>query len=269
VRRGLLILALLSALGLGAPLVAAISGLDPDLVDASRARLPPSAAHWLGTDELGRDAFVRLCYGARVSIGLAAGAAIAAVLLGGALGLSSAYAGGPWDRLMMRLLEIAQSTPRLPVMMLLLGLGAAASRILGLGTVIVLFSWTTAARLARAEMLRLDQLDFIAAARLAGASPGWVLRRHVLPNAAGPLIALLPLEVGEVIAYESVLSYLGLGVPAPTPSFGAMLRNGLSYVPDSPALLIAPGLATALAISAFHLLGEGLRRRLDPRRREG
>lgn len=271
-------LLLLAAACLGAPLLAMALGVDPFTVEPSRIYEGPSATHWLGTDELGRDVLLRLLYGGRVSLTVALVAAASSILIGGSIGLVSGYFGGALDAALMRITEATMALPRLPLMILLLGVDLGE---LGLGAlqrwggsmfelvlIVVLFGWTTAARLARASAQQIRGQPYVTAARALGASHWRVLLRHVLPNAATPLIVAATLDVGHIVLYESVLSYLGLGVQPPTPSWGAMLRDGMTYLHTAPLLLLVPGALTFATVAAVNVLGDGLRDRLDPRLQE-
>lgn len=252
-------LALLAALCLLGP---ALLGLDPLAVDAAARLEGPSAAHWLGTDALGRDVLARLLVGGRVSLAVAAAAAAASVIVGGGLGLLAGYFGGVWDALVLRATELFLAIPKLPLLIVLTavtpqgrGVWGAVS---GLALLIAAFGWMTAARLARAAVLPLREADFVLAARGFGASPGHVLRTHLWPHARGPLLVAASLDLGEFIVYESVLSFLGLGVPAPHPSWGTLLAEAFVHLERAPVLVIAPGLVTLLAVLAFQRLGDDL-----------
>lgn len=260
---GLLALALATALGPWA------LGLDPLRIDPAAVYTAPSAAHWLGTDELGRDVLARLLAGGRVSLGIGLLAALGSVALGAALGLWAGLAGGVVDALVSRLVEAVSAVPRLPLMLLFLaaelepgGSGAGAVVL-----VVVALGWTGPARLARAEARSLARRPFVEAARALGASPARILLHHVGPAALPPLLVAASQEVGRVLLYESALSFLGLGVRPPAPSWGLMLRDAALQLGEAPALALAPGLATLLAVLAVHAIGDGLREALDPRLR--
>lgn len=274
-------LVLLAGLGLLGPALTAALGLDPYTPHAGLVYAPPDAAHPLGTDDLGRDILARLLLGGRVSLAVAIAAGLLSLLLGGAVGLLAGYFGGPLDFVVSRATEAFLSLPRLPLMMLLAGAdvggwisGAGEGRgssaaLVELVLVIVLFGWTTPARLARSAALQLRELDFVLAARALGASELRILATHVLPSAAPPLIVAATIETGELIVYESVLSFFGLGVPPPVPSWGAMLAQGLTYVYSAPLLVVLPGLLTFATVAALGLFGDGLRDALDPRSLRG
>jgi peptide/nickel transport system permease protein len=274
---GLFLAALLLAAA-AAPWVQAWLGADPAAVDLLARLEPPSAAHPLGTDELGRDLLLRLLYGGRVSLAVGLGGALLAALIGTLVGLAAGYAGGGADALLMRLTDAVISLPLLPLLIVLaavdlakLGLppAAATGELAGVArivAIVALFGWTTTARLVRASVLSLRTREFVHAARALGAGPVRILARHVLPNAAGPLIVATTLSIGNVILVESVLSFLGLGVQPPLPSWGNMLTGAQELLFESPRLAWWPGLLIFLTVLAFNVLGDGLQAALDPRR---
>lgn len=255
----------------GAPLWCAALGLDPYNVDPLARHLPASLRHPLGTDDLGRDFLARLLFGGRVSLAVALLAALGSVTIGTALGLAAGHYRGWTDRLFLRATDAVMALPRLPLLLLVLGLDLGrfslghGGAIVSLVAVIVLFGWTTPARIARAAALEIGARPFVEAARATGASEGQILWRHVLPHAASPLIVTVTLEIGSFVLYESALSYLGLGIPPPVPSWGSLLSEGFSQMSRSPMLMIFPGLLTAWAVAAFNLAGEALRDALDPK----
>lgn len=262
---------------LGAPIVAAILGVDPYQPHPEAVYAAPSAAHLLGTDDLGRDVLARLLYGGRISLTVALVSAAASLILGSAIGVAAGYYGAWLDVVLMRLTEATMALPRLPLMILLsavdldkLFFGLEATRgsgasVVKLIAIIVLFGWTTAARLARASTLQLREMEFVAAARALGASDRRIIFHHIIPNALAPIIVAATLDLGELIVYESVLSFLGLGVQPPIPSWGAMLSRGMTYLYSAPLLLILPGLLTFVTVALAGLIGDALRDALDPR----
>jgi peptide/nickel transport system permease protein len=266
-------LALLAALAGGAalaPLVQAALGHDPFTPDLFRRFEPPSAAHPLGTDELGRDILLRLLHGARVSLLVALSVALGATALGTAIGLVAALRGGWVDAALMRLAETVLALPVLPLLIVLAAVdtgrfglprGEAGSDILRIAAILVLFGWVGVARLARAAALSELARDYVAAARVAGASEARLLWRHVLPNISGPVLVAAALSVAGAILAESTLSFLGLGIQPPAPSWGNMLANAQDLVFSAPLAAVWPGLAIVLAVTASTLLADGLRRR--------
>lgn len=234
------------------------------------APLPPSADAPLGTDHLGRDVWARVHAGARTSLEIAALSTLLALAIGLAIGLWAGYAGGWADELLMRLVDLVLAFPFLLLAILLAALlreadlaSSNAPVILTLGAV----GWTTMARVIRGKARSLARSEYVIAARALGASPWRVVVRHVLPNVAGVVIVVTALGFAQNLLAESVLSYLGLGPPPPTPTWGRMLYEGRVYYRTAPWLTIAPGVAILLAVVAFNLLGEGLRDAFDPKER--
>lgn len=262
-RPGLAITLGLGLLGVLAPLIA--PG-DPAALGAAADRLSaPSGGHLLGTDLLGRDVLVRLVHGSRVSLLVGWVSVLVAVLLGTAVGLAAGM-GPRWlDRLLMNTTDAFLAFPRIFLILLLVSLTTPS--LLLVMTVLGLTGWMGVARLVRAEALSLRERDFVAAARGLGLSSWRVATRHVLPNLLPTVIVAATLRVGSAILAESFLSFLGLGAQEPVVSWGAMIQQGRGYLLDGWWLTTFPGLAIALTVLGYNLLGEGLRRRLDPRGR--
>ena len=243
--------------------------LAPD--DPAAQNLParleaPSRAHWMGTDELGRDILSRTLYGARVSLLVAVSVVGGCGLTGLAIGMLAGYAGGWFDRFVNTLLINAfLSFPGI-----LLAIAFAAFLGPGVGKVIlalVITGWAGYARLARAQVLKVKELEFILAARSLGASHGRILVRHLLPNILQPVLIQATIGMAGAILAESTLSFLGLGVLAPIPSWGSMLNDARSHLFDAPHMVVFPALAVMTAVLAFNLLGDAWRDWLDPRTR--
>lgn len=269
--------ALLGAIALGAlaaPLAATWLGHDPFAPDLLVRLAPPSAEHPLGTDDLGRDLLLRLLYGARVSLAVGIAAALAAAIIGTAAGLLAAWRGGVADALVMRLADFLLALPALPLLVVLaavdparLGLparGDAPGALLDIARIVVIlaiFGWVGVARLARAAALSVLALDYVRAARAMGASEGRILLRHVLPNITGPVAVATALAVAGAILAESTLSFLGLGIAPPAPSWGNMLANAQELVFSAPMAAVWPGLAILLAVAGCTLVADGLRAR--------
>ena len=272
-----LLLALLALLCLCAPLLAAWLGHDPNAVDLLARFAPPSAEHPLGTDELGRDLLLRLLYGGRVSLFVGLVGALAAAGLGTLIGLVAGYVGGRTDALLMRLTDAVIALPLLPLLIVLaavdltkLGLPAGlahsdAASLYRILLIVALAGWTTVARLVRGTTLSVRERDFVRAALALGAGPIRIMRRHVLPNVVSPIIVATTLSVGNVILTESVLSFLGLGIQPPLPSWGNMLTNAQELIWQAPALAIEPGLLIFATVIAFNFVGDGLQDAMDPR----
>ena len=272
-----LLLALLALLALAAPLIGAARGLDADAVDLFAIAAPPSATHWLGTDELGRDLLLRLLHGGRVSLFVGLAAALAAAVIGTGVGLAAGWFGGWADAALMRLTDGVIALPLLPLLIVLaavdvrkLGLpdavvGTAALDLWRIVGIITLVGWTTVARLVRASTLSLRGRAFVEVALAQGLSPARIMLRHILPNAASPILVATTLTVGNVVLFESVLSFLGLGIQPPVPSWGNMLTNAQETIATAPMLAVWPGLLIFVTVVAFNLAGDGLQDALDPR----
>ncbi|MFQ6016930.1 MAG: ABC transporter permease [Kiloniellaceae bacterium] len=273
----LIVLVILAALSLAAPLVEAALGLDATRVDLLGLKQPPSAGHPLGTDELGRDLLLRLLYGGRVSLLVGIAAALCAALIGTVIGLLAGYYGGGPDALLMRLTDGVIALPLLPLLIVLaavdlgkIGLpeALATSEDMSLYRIVILIAlvgWTTVARLVRGATLAMKAREFVRAAEALGSGPGRVMLVHILPNVVSPIIVATTLSVGNVILLESVLSFLGLGIQPPIPSWGNMLTGAQELIWDAPALAIYPGLLIFVTVIAFNFLGDGLQDALDPR----
>jgi peptide/nickel transport system permease protein len=273
----LALLVLLAVLAIAAPLVEALLGVDANMADLFGRFAAPSAEHPLGTDELGRDLAVRLLHGGRVSLAVGLSAAVFAAVIGTGLGLLAGYFGGRLDAFLMRFTDGVIALPLLPLLIVLaavdlekLGIPEelAKSEDVSLYRIIVivaLFGWTTVARLVRAEALRIRSREFVTAARSMGAGPWRIMATHILPNAVSPIIVATTLSMGNIILFESVLSFLGLGIQPPVASWGNMLTNAQELIWNAPMLAVWPGLAIFVTVIAFNFLGDGLQDALDPR----
>jgi peptide/nickel transport system permease protein len=226
----------------------------------------PSGAHIFGTDELGRDVLTRIMYAGRISLSVGFIVAVNVSLIGMLVGATAGFYGGKADVALMRLVDILLSIPTLPLYLILAALipGGGVSRIIIIFTA---FGWTGVARLVRGQILSLRTLEFVQAARAMGASEARIILRHLLPNAMAPVIVAATLAVGGAILGESALSFLGLGIQPPTPSWGNMLQRAQEYIWNAPHLAIFPGVFIFLTVLSFNFLGDGLRDALDPRLR--
>jgi peptide/nickel transport system permease protein len=271
---GLAILAVLALLCFGAPLLTWGLGTDMLAVDLTDRMADPSLAHPLGTDELGRDIALRLLAGGQVSLAVGIAAALAAAVIGTAVGLLAGFYGGRVDGWLMRLTDWVIALPTLPLLIVLaaldldkLGVPASIAQsddvsLYRIVVIIALTGWTLVARLVRAASLSVRTRDFVAAARIAGAGPLRLMLVHLLPNVASPLLVATTLSVGNVILTESVLSFLGLGIQPPTPSWGNMLSNAQELITTTPSLAIYPGACIFVTVIACNLIGDWLQQRL-------
>lgn len=256
---GAVVLALF-LISLLAPLIAPY---DPNLINAWNVLSPPSWQHWFGTDELGRDVFSRILYGARISLKVGFVAVGIAVTIGTVVGLLSGYYSGLIDSVMMRLVDIMLCFPAF--FLILAVITFLEPSIWYIMIVIGLTGWMGVARLVRAETLSIREMDYILAARCIGCSNTRIIFRHILPNAISPVLVAATLGVAGAILTESALSFLGIGVQPPTPSWGNILTSGKDYIEFAWWLSLFPGLAILVTVLAYNLLGEGIRDALDPR----
>lgn len=252
------------ALALLGPLVAGDPLAQPD--PATGGLLAPSAVHWLGTDQFSRDVFARLVHGARLSLGIAALAVLVAGLLGAGLGLVAGGTGGIAAAFTSRLIELALALPRVVVLLVLV----AAVGVIpwpALGLLLGLTGWPAIARLVRGEAMRIRQAGHVVAARALGASPVRVLLREILPGTLPPALIAATLGLADALLLEAGLSFLGIGVRPPTPTWGNMILESRPFLGAAPWLILAPGAALVVATAAATLLGDALRTRLLPRSR--
>jgi peptide/nickel transport system permease protein len=245
-----------------------IAPYDPLAVHTSVALRPPNTHFIMGTDELGRDIFSRLIYGARVSLFVGFGSVAIGTVIGIILGLTSAYFGGSYDLAVQRFIDALQSFPPLVLAMVMVTtLGPSVRNVI---LAIAITGIATRARVVRGTALSLMQNTYVDAARALGCSNFRIMMRYILPNSWAPIIVISTASLGVAIIAESSLSFLGLGPPPPTPTWGAMLSGSArSYMSIAPWLALAPGIAITLIVLAFNLLGDTLRDVLDPRLRGG
>lgn len=226
---------------------------------------PPGSRFWFGSDELGRDLFTRISWGARISLFIGISAAVIDMVLGVIWGGIAALAGGKLEEAMMRICDILYAIPYLLVVILLTVIRGS-----GISTILIAMTctgWINMARIVRGQILQIKELDYVAAARLNGASNARIMFRHLIPNAIGPIIAAVTLTVPTAIFTEAFLSFLGLGVQAPAASWGVMVSDGLSAMRYYPWRLLFPSAMLTLTMLSFNLLGNALRDALDPRLR--
>jgi len=260
-RIGLLILALLTAFVVLGPSLLPDPNVMPDLLAGAMA---PGAGHPFGTDQLNRDILARVVSGGRISLTVAALAVALAILLGALVGGVAGFHGGWIDGLLMRIVDGALAIPRLFLLLLLV----AVWEQMPLGALVLVLGatgWFATSRIVRGEVLKLREAEFVMAARALGAGPGRIILRHLLPNVAGPLLVAATLGVGDVILLEAGLSFLGVGVRPPTPSWGGMILDGRALLTTAPWASIFPGLAIVTTVLAVNLIGDAMRGALDPR----
>jgi oligopeptide transport system permease protein len=264
-RPGLFALWTLAAIGLCAIFGPWISSYAYYDIHLELHDTPPGAKFWFGSDELGRDLFTRIWWGARISLFIGIAAAIIDMILGVIWGATAALAGGRIEEAMMRISDILYAIPYLLVVILLTVIRGS-----GIGTILIAMTctgWINMARIVRGQILLIKELDYVAAARLNGASGARIVLRHLIPNAIGPIIAAVTLTVPTAIFTEAFLSFLGLGVQAPAASWGVMVNDGLSAMRYYPWRILFPSAMLTVTMLSFNLLGNALRDALDPRLR--
>ena len=275
-RRGMLLLRryplgaigafILASFVLAAIFADAITWLDPLRTNAPQKLMQPGSTHWFGSDVMGRDIYSRIVYGARISLAVSIGATAIGSLVGVAVGLASGYLGGTFDLVVQRVMDILQALP-----LLVLALVTAAALGPSLPNTIIAIAIPmipAAARVIRSNTLALREAAFIEAAQIQGMSEWRIALRHILPNTVAPLIVLATAQLGSAILTEASLSFLGLGIPEPAPSWGRMLsESAAEYMRTAPWLVIFPGAAISLMVFGTNLLGDALRDILDPRQR--
>ena len=259
---GLSIILFISVLAVFGPLLSPYSYSDQTLANANQS---PSAAHWFGTDNLGRDLATRVCYGARISLSIGVVASLINLGIGVIYGGISGYFGGRIDSVMMRIVDILYGIPLLLYVILLMVV--LKPGLLNVFIALGLVYWLRMARIVRAQVLGLKELEFVLAARVLGASPQRLIFGHLLPNSLGPIIVTLSLSIPEAIFIEAFLSFIGLGVSAPMASWGVLASEGVVTLRSYPFQLLWPAVAISLTMLGFNFLGDGLRDALDPRMR--
>jgi oligopeptide transport system permease protein len=265
------IIILIFALGaIFAPFITKYSFAKQDL---DSLLLPPSGIHWFGTDELGRDVFARMLYGARTSLAVGIFTQLIVLVIGLPIGAFAGSMGGRADNLLMRFVDIMYGFPDILLIILLstvmreTSFGNLGGGIFVIFLAIGLVAWVNVSRLVRGQILSLKQRDFVTAARAMGGKGGYITLRHLLPNSLGPIIVAITFGVPRAIFAEAALSYIGIGVKPPTPSWGAMIQTGYNVMFIAPHMVIVPAVAIALIMLAFTFLGDGLRDALDPKSR--
>ena len=266
----LMVIALLVLLALAAPLIAPYTPSEQRL---SEIMQPPSRAHLMGTDALGRDTFSRLVHGARISLAVGVFTQFIVLVVGATVGSVAALGGKLLDNLMMRFTDIVYAFPDLLLIILLSQVFRGADFARFSGGIFVIFlavalaSWVTLARLVRGQMLTLKEREYVTAARALGASEGRIVLRHLFPNTLSPVIVAFTFGIPAAIFSEAALSYIGVGIRPPTPSWGVMINQGYNTILATPWPVLFPAIAIALTMLAFTFLGDGLRDALDPQTR--
>lgn len=260
-------LAIVCVTVLAAAIGPAIAGIDPAFQDLPLRLEGPSASHWFGLDELGRDILARLLAGARISLIVGIIVVGISAMVGTVIGSLAGYYGGIVDEILSRVSDILMAFPGLLLAIAVVAvLGPSLTNVV---LALTLIGWVGYARLVRGQVLRVRELEYVQAARALGAATPRVLARHIVPATLPALIVQATLGMGGAILAEASLSFLGLGVQPPTPSWGTMLNYGRSHLLDAPHLTIFPGLAIAVLVLGFNFLGDGLRDALDPTMSEG
>ena len=257
---GAITVVLLFVVAIFAPIIAPF---DPAAIDTKKLFEPPSLAHLCGTDDLGRDVFSRMIYGARISLTVGFVAVGIATVIGVAIGAIAGYFGGRVDGFLMRFVDLMLTIPTF--FLILAVIAALEPSIYNIMIVIGITSWTGVARLVRAEFLALKKRDFVAAAQALGVSDSLIIFRHILPNAMAPVLVSATLGIAGAILTESALSFLGIGVQPPTPSWGNILTLGKANIEYAWWLSVFPGIAIMITVLGYNFLGEGIRDALDPR----
>lgn len=234
-----------------------------DQVSLAERMHGPSLRHWFGTDELGRDTWTRIMHGGRVSLTVGILVGVSTVIIGGLVGIAAGYIGGLLDNILMRIVDIIYTVPR--IVLLLVLSKVAGPGLVNIIIILMALEWTNAARLARGAVLSYREQEFVLAAQCLGASRWRIMLRHLLPNSLAPLIVAATLDAGAAIRAETTLSFLGLGIQPPTPSWGNLLTNASTNIFIAPLQVFLPGMFIFFALMSFNLLGDALRDAMDPR----
>lgn len=237
---------------------------SPSEYDLTETLEGPSIKHFLGTDDRGRDIFARIMYGIRVSMFVGFISVFISIVIGTILGALSGYYGGIWDMVISRIVEIMMSFPT--IFLILAVIAFLGPGLMNIMLVIGLTSWTGVSRLMRGEFLKLRKMEFVSAAKVLGYSDIRIIFKHILPNALTPIFITATFGIAGAILTESTLSFLGLGVQPPTPSWGTMLNAGKDHIVDTPLQIIWPGIAIFLTVTAYNLFGDALQEVLNPKR---
>jgi peptide/nickel transport system permease protein len=259
---GLVILLVMVAVALLAPLLAPYNPVEQHILERLQ---PPSSKYLLGTDQYGRDILSRVIWGARISLVIGVSSILLGLVIGGAFGLIAGYKGGPTDNIIMRIMDVFMSFPTL--IMGLLVVAVLGASLVNLIVAIALTVVPRFARIARAPTVAVKQRDFVEAARAMGFSDLRIMVVHILPNIMGEIMVMASLWIATAVRIEASLSFIGLGVKPPTPTWGGMIRDGFGFILDAPWLSIYPGGVILITVFAFNMLGDGLRDAIDPKLR--
>lgn len=257
---GGIILLVFIMLAICAPL---LTNYDPELVDMKKRLTAPSSEHWFGTDEVGRDLFTRILYGARLSLGMGISVVIIAGFIGTVIGSVAGYVGGKLGQIIMRIMDMMLAFPTLVLAMALTA--ALGPSLFNAMLAIAIVKIPVFVRLARSEALVVREKLFVKAAKTFGLSDIWIIFRHIIPNVVTPVIIQVTIDLGDAILLIATLGFLGLGAQPPTPEWGTMIHTGWEYFLDQWWYATFPGIAIFLATVSFNLLGDGLRDLLDPK----
>ena len=263
---GLVIVALLILDAVFAPLMVRV-GLIKDRIaqNVVITYASPGPGHWLGTDSLGRDTLSRLMFGAQISLMIGILVQAIYLVIGGAIGLTAGYFGGRVDNLLMRFTDVWYAFPDLIFVLVLVAVFGAS--LWSIFVAIGIVNWVGLARLVRGQVLSIKEKEYIEAAYATGSSPAKIILRHLVPNSLGPVIVQITFGIPNAILLEAVLSFLGVGIPPPTPSWGRMVQDGAEAIFAAPTQVLFPAMAIAITMLAFTFIGDGLRDALDPRMR--
>jgi peptide/nickel transport system permease protein len=251
----------------GTELIPGFTQFDPNRADVLNKEKSPDGTHFFGTDSLGRDVFTRVIHGSRPSLQVGIYATFLGLLVGTIIGLVTGYVGGWWDMMVQRLMDGIMAIP--PLVLLLSLVSVTSPSLLNIVLILVIFVAPSSSRVIRGTVLATKQSQYIEAARATGLGPLRIMLRHILPNLFAPIMILASITIGGAILVEAALSFLGLGIPPPTPTWGSMLSRGSGAGPieNAPWIAIAPGIAITLTVVGFNLMGDALRDVLDPRLR--